>query len=81
MLLGNIVEIKVCNRVIIAVEKAQVKVLCPIQVNPFLLVRVIGGNFVWTDVVVFQLLLLQQQLFVLLLVDLNSIDVLVFLRP
>ena len=53
MLLGNIVEIKVCNRVIIAVEKAQVKVLCPIQVNPFLLVRVIGGNFVRADVVVF----------------------------
>ena len=76
MLLGNIVEIKVCNRVIIAVEKAQVKVLCPIQVNPFLLVRVVVGNFIRTDVVSFELFLLQEQLLVLVRSYCDAVDTL-----
>ena len=49
VLLGDVVEVEVCDGVVAPVNEAQEKVRGAIEVDPLLLVRIVGGHREWRD--------------------------------
>ena len=79
VLLSNVVEVDIGDRIVTSICKMKVKVFRTIKVDPVLSIRVVIWQSIRLQHLCFQLLLLEQQLFHHLLTYIDSIGGLLLL--
>ena len=73
MFLCDVVEVNICDWIIASESQVEVEVLCTIQVDPILSVRVVIGYCIGLEHLRLQLLLLEKKLFHDLLAYVDSV--------